>query len=65
MNRTIQLIPKVSIGGIEIINLATGVMSWTSIDNLFPEGEILSIPYNPAARDFKDAIREVIRESIR
>ena len=64
MNRTIQLIPKVSIGGIPIINLATGEESFTSVDNLFDDGEILSIPYNPAARDFKDAIREVIRESI-
>ena len=64
MSRTIELIPKVSIGGIEIDNLATGEKSWTSVDNLFSEGETISITYNPASRDFKDAIREVIRESI-
>ena len=63
MSRTIEIIPRVKVGGIEIEDIATGERSFTSIDNLFDEAEKLEITIaegeNPA-----DAIRRQIRDEI-
>ena len=63
MSRTIEIIPRVKVGGIEIEDIATGERSFTSIDNLFDEAEKLEITIaegeNPAA-----AIRRQIRDEI-
>ena len=63
MSRTIEIIPKVKVQGIPIIDLATQEESFTSIDNLFQEAEKIQITIaegeSPA-----DAIRKQIREEI-
>ena len=63
MSRTIEIIPRVKVQGIPIIDLATQEESFTSIDNLFGEAEKLEITIaegeNPA-----DAIRRQVREEI-
>ena len=64
MSRTVEFIPKVRVGGIEYINLATGEKSFASVDNIFPEGERISITYNPNTENYIDAIRAQMRDSI-
>ena len=63
MSRSIEIIPKVKVQGIPVINLATGEETFVSIDNLFQDGEKLVIEIaegeNPA-----DAIRRQVREEI-
>ena len=45
MSRTVEFIPKVRVGGIPYINLATGEQSFASVDNIFQGAEdtIISI----------------------
>jgi len=64
MSRTVEFIPKVRVAGIPYINLATGEESFASVDNIFPEGERISITYNPNTENYIDAIRRQMRDSI-
>ena len=63
MSRTIEIIPKVKVQGIRILNLATQEKGFTSIENLFQEGEKIVITIFPEENP-ADKIREAMREEI-
>ena len=65
MSRTIEIIPRVRVGGIPTLDLATKEQSFTSIPNLFQPGETISITYFPESGDTAiSAIREELLEEI-
>ncbi len=64
MSVSIDIIPKVRIGAIPVINLATGVESFPMFNNIFPEDEIITITYNPYTENPVDVIRRVMRDEI-
>ena len=59
----IQFIPKVKISGIPIKNLKTDEIIFTSIDNLFEEGEILSVDIKVGA-NWEQGLIDELRDSI-